>query len=417
MNFFRLEEIPVKFIQAGFLVKVFAGILVGLVYTFYYTDRLTADTFKFFDDSAVIFNALKTNPNHFFRMITGFGAGLEELKPYYNQMNNWYDIYSPFNDNRTMIRFNAVVRFFSMGFYNVHVVFICFLSLTGIVAIIKVFRKEYSRLSFEFYMILLLLPSVLFWGSGLLKDALVYFSFGIMLLTFDKLKCSKFNVANLFSFVGAMLLLLFTKFQVFVLVIPLLIAWWLSKKVRFHPALIFTTVCIIYFGILISPPSILFGGFELTNLLAQKQQAFFVLAQASNAGSAITIPAIKPEPWSILLHAPLGFFNALTRPFLTDVGPILTIISSVENTLILLFGVYSILKFRKANIIGKVIPWFCLFYTVIYFTLIGLITPILGAMVRYKAQALPFLVIMFVIISSDEKTGFIKKLIQKIKSA
>ena len=43
--------------RAGYLIKLAAGVAVGLIYTFYYTDRLTADTFRLFDDSKIVFDA------------------------------------------------------------------------------------------------------------------------------------------------------------------------------------------------------------------------------------------------------------------------------------------------------------------------------------------------------------------------
>jgi len=413
MNFFRMEEISLNFIKTGFLIKVFAGIVVGLVYTFYYTDRLTADTFKFFDDSEILYNSLRTKPYDFIRMLTGIGAGAPELNHYYNSMTNWYDIFSPFNDNRTMVRFNALVRIFSFGYYYVHVVFICFLSLTGIIAIVKVFKEEFPGLALEVYMILLLLPSVLFWGSGLLKDALVYFSFGMVLFTFNKMSgTQKFSFRELSLFLISMVMLLMTKFQVFMLILPILGAWWIVARYRTKAFPTFFITHIIFFGLMFLPVKI-FAGYQLTELLVQKQQAFFVLAEASKAGSAIIIPALSPDITSFITNAPIGFITAFTRPFITDTGPVMMVISAIENTLILLFGLYCLFRFNKSVLRGKVLPSFCLFYTLTYFTLIGMITPVLGAIVRYKAQALPYLVIMFVIVSYSGKETLVKKLYTK----
>ena len=79
ISFFNLPSIPVRWLQAAFIIKVLAGIALGIIYSRYYTDRSTADTFKFFDDSQIIFNALK-EPGRFFQNVerlpckcTGFG--------------------------------------------------------------------------------------------------------------------------------------------------------------------------------------------------------------------------------------------------------------------------------------------------------------------------------------------------------
>ncbi len=415
LQFFRISGLPVRYIKTGFLIKVLAGICLGLIYTYYYTDRLTADTFKFFDDSKIMFDAIYSEPTNFLRMITGIQGGSVHLDKYYNTMTNWYDTFSPFNDNRTMIRFNALVRFFSMGYYNVHVVFICFLALTGLVGIVKVFANEFRHLTLEFYLILLLLPSVLFWGSGLLKDSLVFFSFGITLTVFYRfLSAGRLTVLPALLLILSMAFLMVSKFQVFMLVPPLMAAWFVSARFNVKPWLSFPGFVIFYYGVLLVSGG---GGSDnnLLVLLVEKQTAFFRLAEAANAGSVIKIPVLEPTLISLLSNIPSAFVNTLLRPNITDTSPVLTLVSGIENSLILIFGIICLLKFNNRALSGKIVPWFCLFYTLTYFTLIGLLTPILGAMVRYKAQALPFLVIMFVILSTSGDKSILSQLLSKFK--
>src|SRR5688500_16462932 len=106
MTFFSVPGIRLQTFQAAFVIKLIAGISLGLIYTFYYTNRLTADTFKFFDDSGILFDSIYENPYDFFRMLTGINSEDPELQGYYDRMTNWYDTFSPFNDNRAMIRLN-----------------------------------------------------------------------------------------------------------------------------------------------------------------------------------------------------------------------------------------------------------------------------------------------------------------------
>ena len=47
--------------------------------------------------------------------------------------------------------------------------------------------------------------------------------------------------------------------------------------------------------------------------------------------------------------------------------------------------------------------YFCACFVILLFTLIGLTTPILGAAVRYKIPAIPFLVIAFLFILDKQK--------------
>jgi hypothetical protein len=59
-RFFRMGNIPVRWFQIAFLLKVLSGIVLGLIYTYYYKDRSTADIWKYFDDGMVMFSALRS---------------------------------------------------------------------------------------------------------------------------------------------------------------------------------------------------------------------------------------------------------------------------------------------------------------------------------------------------------------------
>ena len=413
MKFFHLPGISLSFLKLGFIIKLFAGITVGLIYTYYYTDRLTADTFKFFDDSKILHSAIYENPLNYLKMLTGIGASSPGLQHYYDSMTNWYDTFSPFNDNRTMIRLNAFLRLFSFGYYYVHVTVVCFLSFVGIIAIVKTFSREYPGLNKEIFLIFLLLPSVLFWGSGLLKDALVFFTFGLVLLFFDRMiRETKFKSAQLFIFIVALCLLMITKFQVFLISVPLLIAWGISSKFKFNALYTFAGFSLLFFSVVLLTSHML-PDWDVIKLLVEKQSAFFELVDTTDAGSAISIPVLEPNLTNFIIKAPIGFFNCLTRPFITDSGAFLNTISAIENVFILLLGAFCVLKFRIRNVKNKILPVFCLFYTLYSFTLIGMITPILGAMVRYKAQALPFMVVLFIIIAQPAVQKVIEKFIPK----
>jgi len=416
LKFFDLDGISLNTIKIAYLLKIAAGISVGLIYTYYYTDRLTADTFKFFDDSKILFDAVYSQPFDFLRMVSGIGAGAAELQPYYDKMTNWYDTFSPYNDNRTLIRLNAFLRIFSLGNYYVHVVFVCFLSLTGIIAVVKVFSREFPLKSLEIFAVFLLLPSVLFWGSGLLKDSLVIFSLGLVLYWFDKfLYSGQVKINQLVLLILSLFLLLISKFHVFVLILPLLTAWWICAKTGYKPYWVFISSTISFF-MLIVLISFLAPNWNMAARLAQKQQAFFNLATETTAGSFISIPVLEPNFISFILNAPAGFLFCLTRPFITDGGSVLILISAIENLLILLFCVYALFKFRFKLIQNKIMPWLCIFYTITFFVLIGVVTPVLGAIVRYKAQALPFLVVFFLIASNTTFHKNVIKLFSKNNS-
>ena len=128
LRFFELEEISKNTLSVIFIIKLFFGFLVWVVYTYYYTYRPTADVFKYFDASEVMFNVLKKKPIHFIKILLGIDCNGTEFYDYYDKMNYWNNSVNSiiYNDNRLIIRVNTIIRFFSLGYFHVHTVFFSF---------------------------------------------------------------------------------------------------------------------------------------------------------------------------------------------------------------------------------------------------------------------------------------------------
>ncbi|MBL0343171.1 MAG: hypothetical protein IPP71_21260 [Bacteroidetes bacterium] len=181
-------------------------------------------------------------------------------------------------------------------------------------------------------------------------------------------------------------------------------------KFKISPFISFVTSHILFLCLLFILPAIS-QNYDLAAILAHKQAAFYNLIAETGARSAIKIPILEPSIISIIKNAPQGFLTCFTRPFLTDTGSFLITISALENIFVIILGLYAIYTSKIIVIKRNILPYFCLFYTITFFTLIGLVTPVMGAIVRYKAQALPFLLIFFIILMQAP----LKSVIQKLK--
>lgn len=408
----QVEGIKITWLTIGFLTKVLFGVSIGLIYTYYYTDKSLADTFILFEDSKIIFNTFQSDPKAFLKMVTGIGGNGPELQGYYNSMNKWFDVYSPINDNRIMIRLNTLLRFVSFGYYYVHVVFMSFISYCGVLLLIKVFQCHIRKSTTLLFVILFIWPSFSLWTSSLLKDSLAFFILNCIIYVFDK-KLINENRFSKYMIIFALLLfaLMQTKFQIFLLTVPLLLAWALSHKTRINamvvfPAALIVSICIIQLGAYAIPK------LNLWNFLSQKQSAFYDLASRENAGSVIHITELHPNLLSILTNLPSGLFNSLFRPFINDPGPNVSIYFGIENLAIVLLIGWNILAGRKSFLSMNGLYAFCFFYAVSYLAIIGMVTPVLGSLVRYKSQALPLLLLWSICLSNRgnlKMLDFLKK--------
>ncbi|OFY83880.1 MAG: hypothetical protein A3F72_07730 [Bacteroidetes bacterium RIFCSPLOWO2_12_FULL_35_15] len=411
MKFFEVEGVSKRLLSGIFILKIFFGLLLWAIYTFYYTDRSTADIYKYFDDSKVLSDILKTNPTHYFKILFGIGNNAPEFETYYAQMHFWArkidsNIY---NDSHTIIRFNSLVRFFSFGYYNVHTVFICFLSLLGLTGIYKTFVVYLQDKKTELLIAVFLLPSVLFWGSGVLKEGLIFFALGLLIYHFNKL----FSLRSIFICLGVALLLALSKFYVWLAIVPgLLFILWINKTSSSKIILKFTLVILMFGTIGLNIDRFTSIQNPLVTL-SQKQIEFNQLASGqltdanknpiAIAKSAIKIRTLEPTLYSFVRNSPEALINTTLRPYIWELKSPLMIMAGLENLLILGFILLCILFIKPLAEIRWEYVLFCISFVMIQFLIIGETTPIIGAIARYKVPALPFLLIAFLFMLDKNK--------------
>ena len=487
MKFFECEGISRKAIQGVFILKILFGVLLSLIYTFYYTDRSTADIYKYFDDSKVMFDALFTKPLDYFQILFGIGNDTPYFDVYYNQMNHWYREYDSnlYNDSHTIIRFNAVIRLFSMGVYNVHTVFMCFLSLLGLSAIYKTFIPVMKEKSLLLFGAVFLIPSVLFWGSGVLKEGLLFFGLGFLIYYSPTLSLPKEErtaiVKSIFWVVFSIVLLALTKFYVAIAVIPALLAnYWISLTPNPSPngegskgvlmKYILSYLTLFTIGLLATNSlevlvqkqkdfiNLANGGTYLQRITEEKTDTVYIAADlheqmdinrktkkveitgkidyckvwtngklgeetefagAKNfketeyrllldygkTGSTIEIQKLEANILSFLKATPKALYNTFFRPFFFESFSPFILMAGFENLFIILLTIAAII-FADKKVLNEKLFWLCVFFTLVIFALTGLITPVIGAIVRYKIAALPLLLIaLFILIDKDKLTS------------
>jgi hypothetical protein len=412
-TFFSHNGISKHLLFIVFSLKVGAGLALWAIYTFYYTDRSASDIYKYFDDALVIYEAFKINPAHYVEIILGFNADGEHLSSYYQQMNHWdkeYD-YGLYNDNRTIIRFNALILLLSKGNIHVHTIFMCFLSLLGLMGIYRTFAYAFPEKKAFIAVAIFFLPSVMFWGSGILKEGLLVFGLGIFVLSLFRLWKSGFSMLQFLIALLSFSLLLFTKFYVVISLVPAVISLIILRFTgNKSPLLVFALTHAVLVLIALNLYR-LGGNYDVMAYISQKQHDFINVAAESNAGSIISIKEFSPEWQSLVLNLPQALFNVLMRPHFLDIKSFIMLPAAFENLLLLALFFLCISYFKKPSKENTTYLFLALFFTFLLSGIIGYITPILGAIVRYKVPLLPFLAIIFIILTDTEKvkTKFIKK--------
>ncbi len=417
-RFFKLQGIKSWWLAAAFYLKVMAGLLMTVIYTRYYPDRNKADIFKYFDDSEVMYQSIHSSPMDYVKMVLGIqndNASFDSL--YYSKMNNWYRKYETvtYNDSHTIIRINALLRPITFGYFQVHNLFFIILSFIGLVALYRTFCQYFTSKPFWLFAAVFLVPSVVFWSSGALKESVLFFAIGIFMYAFQQLIFISVNIQRILLAILGIVLLVFIKMYVLAVLIPIIAAnvWIVFTNNR--KVLIKFLISILFFinaAILVGK---IFPEYNVFELLVGKQHDFIGLARFENAGSFIDPLPLEPHFASFLENAPMAIVNALLRPFPNEISSVLMIPALIENILLVIFLLLAIV-FHQTKINHWRIIFLSLFFALLLSIILGLTTPVLGALVRYRIPAIPFLFIALFSMIDFQKIGSFIGFKPKVKS-
>lgn len=415
-RWFRIEGLPVKWIQYGFSLKLLAGIAVWALYTFHYTYRASSDAYGYFDDAMIINSYLLTDPEIWLRFFFGFGMDSPLLTPVFDQMTRWTDVYTYgiANDNPTIIRFNMVIGLFSFGSYHVHTVVFNLLSALGLVHFLRFiqsltnpFQSKYTtRLT---ALLILLLPTLLFWGSGVLKESLLLFGLGYFLFHFKKAldgQKKHWLLALLFGF-----FLFYLKSYVLICLLPGLIAFSICSRSSWHKAVVYP---LVLFGSLTIAANAqhFFPAGNLMYILQKKQTDFYNVAEMSDSGSVVEISAVDQSMFGFLLQTPERVLHAIFKPLPWRAKGILYIVPSLEVVfsmvlfcLLLVLAVRTRLTWQNWSIsmLNSNYTWLALSFLITFSLIMGSSVPVIGAVVRYKLPVLLLLAGLFHLEHRTEK--------------
>ena len=424
-------------------------------------DRATADIWKYFDDGLVMHSALRHHPMDYVQMLFGVMNDTPHFDHYYNAMGHWYRPYgsSISNDTHTIIRFNAAARLISFGFYNVHSVLINFLGLIGLTGILHLLRHMDSTKERWFFAAVFLIPGMLFWGSGVLKEPLLLFGLGVFLYVLLRWIATGFSPKHIPLLLLSLGMLVTVKSYALLAIVPGIVAWKLCTRFSKWPAIgMFAAVyglgAVLAIGIGMLVPAqnslhrlaekqrefnlLATGGTYLTQLRspfdtlyipsqfypqlafdADKKQVvvttnteatrwneaylpnatrqvlppnsrYTVVLDYGKTGSKIDIPTLDGSLPSFLAAIPMAVVNAVFRPFPADINSPFMLLAAVENLLFVLLLVAMAMWFQPSALRHPVL-WLSLCFAAVILMLTGLVTPVVGAIVRYKVPAIPFL--------------------------
>ena len=399
VSFFKNSPLSIYLIVLFFSLKIVSSFVMYAIYSYHYTDRGTADIFKYYDDANILFNQLfLKNPIEYIKLTLGVQQESPLIYDALQQTNFWYKPreFNIYNDNRTIIRLNMFIRIFSNNFYHIHSLLIIFISFIGLVSIHKTFLFFFKQSSTLIACSIFLIPSVIFWSSANLKEGILIGALGIFLWMFTQLlyldHLVKRRVIIVLSLIISSLILAVIKPYILIVSIPSLIAWTIAKIIKTKKTLltfILTHLIVIISGLIIHKiiPSI-----NIVQNITFKNNDFINVSNDTKAGSSFTINKLDGSITTIINNLLPAFINNFIRPFPSECNSMLVTLACIENYFIVLLitlSLYCFIRYKKSLL---PIQYYSFFMTLLLGIIIGLIVPVFGASVRYKIPYLPFLI-------------------------
>jgi hypothetical protein len=321
------------------------------------------------------------DPISFFKDL--FTSGYQHSGGVFSGENSyWNDL-----KNMIVIKMLAICNLFTLKNYFADLVLFNFIFFFGSVAFYRTLQNIFSVKKFLVIICVFLIPSFLFWCSGVHKDGLIFTAIALIVFHFEKLlRTGRMKIRSVLILLLWFCVLFFIRNFMALLLLPALFAWFLAEqfpsKAKVLAVLLYGCGVVLFF---ISPEIPVLP--DLPQYIIDKQNEFKNLS----GNSAIAVPPLENNVASFIRFLPTAIDIAFFRPHITDAKNLSYFPAAIEVFifwLVVLLAIWH--RLRKP---AKQTPFviFCLCFSLSFLLVAGYTITFSGAIVRYKAVVLPFL--------------------------
>jgi hypothetical protein len=406
-NFFRLPGISRHWTIGAFILKLIAGIALWAIYTYYYPDSSESDALRYFQDTMTIRRQWDENREVFWSFMLGRNTNDPAFAELYDKLVGWTSgyRYGLTNDCSTIIRLNVVISFISFGSYHVHAILMSFLAMIGMVALYKAFVSLLPGREAYLFIACFLLPSVVFWSSGLLKEGPLFLALGGLFFSVVKLLYNTRLWSYYAMAASSLIVLMYSKEYVLISLLPALLFLFITKITSGRYLIVKFFVVHLLCFIAAQHAHYFFKGGDFLYVLHKKQIDFYNVARLTDAGSTVEIPPVTGT-LSFLKGYPKAFVLTYFRPAPWEAKNWTYLIFAFENLIYVLVLLWTIIRFSKPPKEQLRIWLAVLSFVLVLASILGNCVPILGAMIRYRIAALPFLMVLCIALVKPQHLPF-----------
>lgn len=376
------DRLRSKFYWLFLALKLLAGIGVGWLYTYYYT---SGDTFSFYDSGNKLADLARSDASAYFDFL-------------YSSNSELLDSSMTWTPNLVMVKLTSVFCLITGDSYWLIATYFSVLSFSGLWLLYVTLTSKFQNNHLAIATGLFLVPSFVFWSSGLLKESLAIAGIAYVVNSFFKFISFR-RVSWVNVLISALCLLLVWKLKYFyagVLVVTLISGGagiLISKKMPvLHPSKPVLITAVVFAGLLLSATST-HPNFYLSRIVAVIVDNHDAIVMKTG-GPVIQFFDLRPTISSVVVNSPLALFSGLFRPIGWEGGSFISLGVGLENLVLLLLTGMALWNCKGSD--SKFhsilfISW--ILYVLVLATLLALSTPNFGTLTRFKVAYLPVLYI------------------------
>ncbi|MCB0586207.1 MAG: hypothetical protein KDD06_12890, partial [Phaeodactylibacter sp.] len=402
----RYKGTPIeRYFMPALHLRFIGAFLNALMYQYYYGG---GDTFlyyagvsslwdSFFQDPSLYFELVFRNPLEFSREALDFVFRYG----HYRWSLYWFSV----GPEAAVVKIGSLASLFAFKSYlGVSFVF-SFFAFWGCWRLFKTFYYIYPSLHRRLAIAILFVPSVFFWGTGLMKDPLCLGAIGLLTHASYKLFILREKFwANSVIILICIFILKETKIYIVISFLPALLVW-LSLAYRSRIRNNFLRIMATPFLFTVGLAAGLFllmrvgsgaGKFSLSTALETVvvSQDYLKRQSIKAEGTYYDLGQMEPTIQSALSFFPKGVNVTLFRPYLWEVIKVINVPAAIESFLTLLLTLYVVFRTGPFRMLRAVFidpqVLFCLTFSIIFAYAIGVSTYNYGSLVRYKIICMPF---------------------------
>jgi hypothetical protein len=354
------------------------------------------------------------------------------------------DTFSVFNDGETLnymysssnsqaVRFGALFNLICVDSYIA--ISLCFgiFGFVGCWRIFKVFISFFPHLTREAAFSILYLPSVWFWGVGILKDPLCLGLIGLVTYSAHNIffKGRRFHT-NVIVFILSVYLLFLIKSYIILAFMPALFLWiYLEYNHKIRSGLLRIIFGVLGIGLFLlfftftkglsSSENVKDSRLAGDNMLEsiQNQQAYYADIAATQGTSYANSGYFDGSVSGLITTFPNAVNTTFFRPYLWEVSNPLMLLGAIESFCILLLTLQIVNRLGIRKVFRRIFttPFlsFCFIFSFFFAGFVGISTYNFGSISRYKIPCMPFYLMMLFVLLNDYKKNKIQRAVKTVK--